>query len=155
MPVSFEGLDRLVDAVRKAPEAVYEVLDVRVLEGAEIVQVRAQGNHRFVGKSGQLERSVTVREVGRAQAVVFLDRNVAFYGPYVHEGTRAHRIAPVKRKMLRFVSRGGSFVFRREVFHPGTKPDKFLYQAAQETQKEVHTHLQEGIWDAIKEAGLA
>ena len=64
------------------------------------------------------------------QGVVFLDIDVAKYGPFVHEGTPAHVINPRFKKVLRFVPRGGNgFVFTRRVFHPGTAPDPFLYDA--------------------------
>ncbi len=150
----FEGLERLVDAVRVAPDAVREIMDVRTLEAGEIVRGHAQTYHKFKSKNGQLERSVTVRQTGPAQVEVFLDRNVALYGPFVHEGTRAHKILPVRRKALRYSS-GDGFAFRRSVMHPGTKPDRFLYDAADAKKSAIQAHIQSGINDAIQEAGLS
>lgn len=149
----FEGLDRLVDAVRVAPGAVREVLDVSVLEAGGLIASRAQLEHNFRTKSGMLERSVSVQQTGPAQAVVFLDRNVAPYAAMVHEGTRAHIIAPTRRKALRWSSRG-AFFFARRVSHPGTKPDQFLYKAADKERGAVQARIQAGIDSAIQEAGL-
>lgn len=149
----FEGLDRLVDAVRVAPGAVHEVLDVSVLEAGEIIRSHAQANHRFKYRNGQLESSVTVRQTGPGQAEVFLDTGVAFYGPFVHEGTRAHMIFPVKRKLLRWQGRD-HFISKRSVMHPGTKPDRFLYEAADAKRQDVQARIQAGINSAIQEAGL-
>jgi len=150
----FEGLDRLVDAVRVAPGAVHEVLDVSVLEAGELIASRAQLEHNFRTKSGMLERAVTVQQTGPAQAVVFLDRNVAPYAAMVHEGTRAHIITPNRRKALRWTSRG-AFFFARRASHPGTKPDQFLYKAADKERDAVKARIQTGINSAIQEAGLA
>jgi len=150
----FEGLDRLVDAVRVAPGAVHEVLDVSVLEAGEIIASRARLEHNFRTKSGMLERSVSVQQTGPAQAVVFLDRNVAPYAAMVHEGTRAQEdFVPTRRKALRWSSRG-TFFFARRVSHPGTKPDQFLYKAADKERGAVQARIQAGIDSAIQEAGL-
>lgn len=44
-----------------------------------------------------------------------------------HNGTRPHIIRPRKAKMLRFYSqKGGAFVFRSVVHHPGTRPNRYL-----------------------------
>jgi HK97 gp10 family phage protein len=152
--IQIEGLDRVIDAVRKAPEVVREVVDVAVLEAAGIVQEEAQNHHRFKTRDGALERSVTVRDSGSASAEVFLDEGVARYAPFVHEGTRPHKIFPVNRKALRFVSRGGAFAFARSISHPGTKPDRFLYEASDRKQGEVQARIQSGVDAAIQEAGL-
>lgn len=151
--IRLEGLDRLVDAVRAAPGPVREIMDVRTLEAGEIVKDHAQANHRFKTKDGQLERSVSVRQTGPARVEVFLDRNVALYGPFVHEGTRAHLITPNRRKLLRWQGRD-HWISKRSVMHPGTKPDRFLYEAATAKTPDVQAHIQEGVWDAIQEAGL-
>jgi hypothetical protein len=47
-----------------------------------------------------------------------------------HEGTRPHIIRPRRAQVLRFKPRGGTtFVFAREVHHPGTKPNHYLTDA--------------------------
>lgn len=151
---SLQGVDRLIDAVRVAPDAVHEVMDVATLEAGEIVAQEAREKHRYQSRTAAIERSVTVRRAGQATASVFLDPVVAKYGPMLHEGTRAHLILPVHRQTLRWSS-GDRFLFARKVRHPGTKPDPFLYEAADRKNGEVIARLQEGVWDGIKEAGLA
>lgn len=54
----------------------------------------------------------------------------ADYALYVHEGTRAHVIRPVKAQALRFQI-GGRTVFAKLVRHPGTKARPFLRNAAE------------------------
>jgi hypothetical protein len=47
------------------------------------------------------------------------------YARMHHEGTRPHKIYPVRRKMLRFVSKG-QVIYAYEVNHPVTKANKYL-----------------------------
>jgi hypothetical protein len=42
-----------------------------------------------------------------------------------HNGTRAHVIRPRRTGALRF-RQGGRIVYARRVFHPGTKPNRYL-----------------------------
>lgn len=49
---------------------------------------------------------------------------------YVSEGTRPHKIRPIRAKVLRFTS-GGVEIFAREVDHPGIRPRKILDSAIQ------------------------
>lgn len=154
LSVRFVGLDQLIDAVRKAPDAVREVLDVSVLEAAEIIREDAQSVHRYKTRFGALDRSVIARQTGPAQAEIRLDSAIAPYAVYVHEGTRAHVIEPVKRKALWFETRGGTFRFARGVEHPGTKADRFLYESAERNRARVESRIQAGVNAAIQEAGL-
>ena len=72
-------------------------------------------------------------------AEVYIDNDVAYYGPFVHEGTRAHYIFPKEKQSLRWVPSGGNgFVFAKRVFHRGTKPDQFLYEALDNSREAVH-----------------
>jgi hypothetical protein len=48
------------------------------------------------------------------------------YATYHHDGTRPHVIRPVHAKALRFVGKDGRVVFAKSVYHPGTKPNRFL-----------------------------
>ena len=148
------GVDRLLDAFRIAPDAVQEVQDVAVLDAGEIVAEEARSTHRYQTRSGAVEHSVSVRQVAPATASVFLDPSIAKHAPWVHAGTRPHMIRPVSRRMLRWAVRG-DFRFARVVRHPGTKADPFLFEAAAKKEAEVVARLQEGVWDGIKEAGLA
>lgn len=51
------------------------------------------------------------------------------YTMYEHDGTSPHIIRVKRAKALRFTV-GGNVVFRRQVFHPGTRGSHFLYPYA-------------------------
>lgn len=47
-----------------------------------------------------------------------------------HEGTRPHTIEPVRARALRFTGPGGTVIFAVRVQHPGTRPNRYLTDAA-------------------------
>ncbi|MDU3214400.1 MAG: hypothetical protein E6672_00945 [Negativicoccus succinicivorans] len=106
------------------------------------VQDRARQSHDFTTRTGLLERSVQVDTRYAYQADVYLNESMAKYGPFVHGGTKPHRIFPKrkefgkKRRALRWVG-DGQFVFARGVRHPGTKADPFLHEALQSSRGEI------------------
>lgn len=115
---------------------------IRQAVKASTIDVRetAQEQHRFTSRTGNLEKAIDYQISNSGmQGVVFLDNDIAKYGPFVHEGTPAHVINPRFKKVLRFVPRGGNgFVFARRVFHPGTKSDPFLYDAINRKRGDVY-----------------
>ena len=58
------------------------------------------------------------------------------YAIYVEYGTRPHEIRPVHARALRFEV-AGEVVFATRVWHPGTKPQPFVRETAEETVKEI------------------
>lgn len=122
-----------------AREVFEKRLRQAIRASAREVQEEAQRTHRFTSRTGQLERAIDVRIISDKTAEVYIDNDVAYYGPFVHEGTRAHEIFPKGKQVLRWVPSGGNgFVFAKRVFHRGTKPDPFLYEALDNSREAVH-----------------
>lgn len=122
-----------------AREVFEKRLRQAIRASAREVQEEAQRTHRFTSRTGQLERAIDVRMISDKTAEVYIDNNVAPYGPFVHEGTRAHEIFPKGKQVLRWVPVGGNgFAFAKRVFHRGTKPDPFLYEALDNSREAVH-----------------
>ena len=63
------------------------------------VQDEAQTNHRFISRTGQLERSIDVK-FNENSGIVYIDSQSAPHGPFVHEGTMAHDIFPKNKKSI-------------------------------------------------------
>lgn len=96
---------------------------------------------RYLAKKGQMILIRSKMQVGRRtlalRASIHMRHSRDPRGQYIqigsslpyarmhHEGTRPHMIYPVRRKMLRFVSKG-QVVYAYEVRHPGTKANKYL-----------------------------
>lgn len=122
-----------------AREVFEKRLRQAIRASAREVQEEAQRTHRFTSRTGQLERAIDVRMIGDKTAEVYIDSQAVPYGPFVHEGTRAHEIFPKGKQVLRWVPNGGNgFVFAKRVFHRGTKPDQFLYEALDNSREAVH-----------------
>ena len=157
LSLEITGLDSLLDAFARAPDVTARNLRIAVKEGASMVQREARQTHRFQTRHGRLERSVEVSSLGEsgasASATVFLDEAVAGYGAAIHDGSEPHMIYPRNKRLLRWPVAGG-FCFAPYVNHPGTKPDQFLYTAAELMQPAVEMRIQQGVNDAIQEAGL-
>lgn len=121
-----------------AREVFEKRLRQAIRASAREVQEEAQRTHRFTSRSGQLERAIDVRMIGDKTAEVYIDSDLAPYGPFVHEGTKAHYIFPREKQSLRWVPSGGNgFVFAKRVFHRGTQPDQFLYEALDNSREAV------------------
>ena len=109
-----------------AREVFEKRLRQAIRASAREVQEEAQRTHRFTSKSGQLERAIDVRMISDKTAEVYIDNDVAYYGPFVHEGTRAHYIFPKEKQSLRWVPSGGNgFVFAKRVFHRALSQTNF------------------------------
>ena len=130
--VKVQRLDDLTAALRMAPDTVRRYLAAAVEIIARDLVEEARAHHRYTSRHGVaglegmtkswVDRNNLSAEVGFRAADVP-------YGSYVHDGTQPHKIRPRDRKALRWAT-GQDFVFAKDVNHPGTRPDPFLYQAA-------------------------
>lgn len=123
----------IADFVRRDPQVLRFMLragDI-VKEGAQrrvgVYQPPPEGPRRD-RRPGTLRDSIVKRVVPDGargiKVVVGSDDKVALWH---HEGTVPHVIRPVRAKMLAFYSyREGRVVFRSQVNHPGTQPNRFL-----------------------------
>lgn len=92
------------------------------------------GSAREGRKPGKLKRSIRVsghKTLPRVGQTIRVGTFNVPYAVYVHEGTRRHKIRARNAKALAFppslVSMGrGLKIVRREVNHPGNKPNRFL-----------------------------
>lgn len=115
------------------------------------VQDEAQTHHRFISRTGQLERSIDVR-FNENSGIVYIDSQSAPHGPFVHEGTAPHDIFPKNKKALRWVPQGGgAFQFARVVHHKGTKADPFLYEALKAKHDDIRNIFAKYTKTALKE----
>ena len=143
---------KLLAALQKAPLAVSRELRVEMNQGLRVAESDAETNHRFHTQKGTLVKAVK-HEVAPSglEGRLYIDSGVAPHGAPVHEGSKPHRIYPreegkgmffVKDGTGFFVPKGGTrsgksyrseeglfYVGKGYVNHPGTKPDKFIYEA--------------------------
>lgn len=159
MQISFDvpNESQFQEAIKKSPEIIFKNTRLAMKEAVKQVRDLARVRHRFRTRSGNLVKSITAEvNVGGTEVIEgrdYLDDNRAYYGKYVHEGTRPHLIRPRNKKLLRWAS-GGRWHFAKWVNHPGTKADQFLYEAGKLQQDKINDIFADYTNRAIREAGF-
>lgn len=141
--VGIDGLQRRLDAVKRAPQTIGIEWAKATVEEAKI---------RVPRKTGNLGRSIVPGSITKTSAEVIAR---AGYSAYVEKGTVPHEIRPRTKQALAFIP-GGSRVYGpggntrlsgrptvsgrgerivvRSVHHPGTKAKPFLIPAARKAR---------------------
>lgn len=122
--------EKLVRAFEKAPDKTREKLRQAVKTTARDIKARASAEHRYTSRSGTLEREGTAYRTDGLRAEIYLDEEAVKYARYIHEGKRPHMVEPRNKNVLRRV-KGEDFEFGKRFFVRGTRPDPFLYNAAE------------------------
>jgi hypothetical protein len=119
-------------------EAAYTGLRSELNEAAE-----ATTQHNYRNRTGALtmSRLTSGHRSGSMQWTGEITWH-ASYAKFVDEPTKAHAIVARKAKMLRFYDKSGNVVFRRSVWHPGTKGSGFSDMA--------RMHLSFGLPEAVQ-----
>lgn len=108
----------------------------------------------FTRRSGKLQDRTKYRIVRTAGGKLLRISNPMPYAASIDTGSKAHWIYPKQRfsggrttrgSVLAFVGRGGVMVFRRRVWHPGTRPYKFLYNATDSAYRVLGHELKRGM----------
>lgn len=144
----------LIQAFSRAPQSVSKAMEEGVMLAGEMVADYAKAHHRFIGRTGALESSIRTLFQPPMTVIVQAGGGGAGYGAYVHGGTKAHVIRAKNKKLLRWPSPAGGFFSKREVNHPGTKADPFLFNALEAKRSEVVKQMQRAVDAALKGAGL-
>lgn len=169
--IKIRGLDKLNAAFAKAPDAVLRNMNFALDFSLRWIQTYARNHHRFRSKTGNVESSIVTHVESRMPPRGFVGLNPSLtatkhssglpYSFFIHEGTRAHWIPkdgswpPPRRKVLRWVGNRGGFAFSsRPVWHPGTKPDRFITAAGIASRQVVIDTFRSRIATSLKEAGL-
>lgn len=61
----------------------------------------------------------------------------ARYSAAIEYGTKSHPIKVKNKQYLHFIGKDGKDVFKKEVLHPGTKPNPVMRMAARTVQKQM------------------
>lgn len=98
----------------------------------------------FTPRSGKLQEATKSRVMRTAGGRLIRIYNRKRYAAAIDTGARPHVIVPKRARFLRFKA-GGRWVFARAVKHPGNKPYKFLYRAADSASRVLGQELQRGL----------
>jgi hypothetical protein len=125
------GRDKLLAAFLKMPRETAKNLRVALKEGLTLVQRQARRVHGYTSRTGMLARSVMI-DVARSgyEGRVYLDKGLAYYGPYIHEGWDTYKGHKVN----------------------GRAPDKFLHEAFEDKYDDVMAKINEAVDLSITQA---
>jgi len=160
MQINFDVPDskRFQRAANAAPEIVFKNHRLAMKESVRQVRDLARVRHRFRTRTGNLVKAITSEvKLGGTEIIEgrdYLDEDRAYYGKWVHDGTKPHIIRPRNKKVLRWATGRGKWAYAKWANHPGTKPDQFLYEAGRLSQDNINEIFAQYTNRAIKEAGF-
>lgn len=129
--------DKLINAINRAPKMVLNEIRLAGKISARDIQRDARSKHRFTTRSGALEKSIaTESNDKRLIWKIGIDRGVAEYGTYVHDGW-VSRIKAKRGKKARKSAR---------------KPDPFIVSAGKKNIGHVNKLFARAISRALKKA---
>jgi hypothetical protein len=89
------------------------------------VQLQGLAKRQVGVKTGALKKSINYRVVRDGKGLVATVGSNNRIALMHHNGTKPHFIQPRRAQVLRFYSHG-RIVYSKLVFHPGTKPNRYL-----------------------------
>ena len=96
-------------------------------------------------KTGKLKRSIRLDAIGDG-AVVSTNSG---YGLFVDQPTKPHIIRAVNAQFLRIPLANGTIIFRKQVFHTGTKGHFFRRKTLQRASTRIKEVIQNKLNEAI------
>lgn len=134
--VKIKGLEELKEAFRKAPSITRDQIQKAITLSINLVKRNAKIEAPV--KTGRLRAGIHSKIAGLRGIV----ESTVNYGVYVHEGTSAHIIKPVRKQALYW--KGAAHPVR-SVQHPGTRANPFMKRGAEHSEGEIQMIFQRAI----------
>ena len=115
---------------------------------AALAAAQARSTTTFKDRTGALRKSIVRGEKSPWAQFVKVGGKDAPYAIFIEAGSRPHPIHARRAKFLRF-EQNGQIVFRKRVFHPGTKPARFMQSARDSAEEAAMQYLERGLNTAI------
>lgn len=146
--VQFDGLEKIREGLRKAPEATVNAASAAV--ELSLNEIRNNMIHEApVSKgtgSGILKGSI--RPVKMITKLVGEVLSAAGYSVFVHEGTKPHIIQVVNKKVL--ANERAGQIFGKIVHHPGTRPNPFITMAIDKSKDKINQYFKNALFSIMK-----
>lgn len=115
---------------------------------AALAAAHARSTTTFKDRTGNLRNSITRGEKSTWALFVKAGGQGARYAIFIEAGSRPHEIKARRARFLRF-EQDGQIVFRKRVFHPGTKPARFMESARNAADELAGQYIEAGLNAAI------
>lgn len=116
---------------------------------AALAYQQAKATTSFKDRSGKLRGSFQRGQKGPWAQFVAVGGRSAPYALFIEAGSKPHEIRPRKAKFLRF-EQGGQVRFAKRVYHPGTKPARFMQAARDNAAGLAGQYFEAGVSAAIR-----
>lgn len=139
--IKIKGLTELRAAFKRSPMIVREQIQKAI--SLSVMLVNRNAKLAAPVKTGTLRRGIKSKITpfsGKVESTIG-------YGIFVHEGTSAHIIRPVKKKALYW--KGAAHPVK-SVRHPGTKANPFMKKGAEKSEGQVQAIFQKAINNVTK-----
>lgn len=139
---TLKDLTQANDGIRAAVQ-----LGLRLLAAQAAAQ--AKQTTAFKDRSGDLRKSIRAGRKSLYATWVKAGGEDAPYARFIESGSKPHAIVARNASMLRF-EQDGQIVFRRRVYHPGTKPARFMAAARDGAEAIAHNYFEPGINSVLR-----
>lgn len=133
--VRIDGLDAFADGIKRMPQQTVNELSKAVYKSLGTIESQAKKEapaNKGISTGNTLRQNIKARMTSKLAGEVVAGRS---YAIFVHEGTRAHTIVPVFKKVL--ANKRTGEIFGTLVHHPGTRPNPFFQRAIQNSIKKI------------------
>jgi hypothetical protein len=134
--VKIEGLEKLREAFKRSPGIVSKQIQRAI--SLSVALVNREAKIEAPVRTGRL-RSGIRSKISPFKGTV---ESTVVYGVYVHEGTSAHIIKPVKKKALYW--KGAAHPVK-SVQHPGTRANPFMKRGVSRSEGQIQFIFQRAI----------
>ena len=147
MPITIKikGLDKLKAAFKRSPSIVRDQIQRAIV--LSIASVSRETKKEAPVKTSRLRTGIRSR-ISPFRGMI---ESTVEYGIYIHEGTSAHIIRPVKKKALYW--KGAAHPVK-SVRHPGTKANPFMKRGAEKAEGQVQAIFQRAINNVVTKLAL-
>ena len=140
--VKINGLKELRRAFQKAPSITKDQIQKAI--SLSVALVNRNTKMEAPVKTGRLRSSIRSR-INPFHGIV---EPTVDYAIYVHEGTKAHTIKPVRKQALYW--KGADHPVK-SVRHPGTKANPFMERGAEKSEPQIQDIFQRAINNSLRQ----
>ena len=133
--IRVEGLEQAIESAQYFPGEADKAIDLVMHRAASMGMAWMTPDTPV--KTGALRQSLFSNQFSASSMEIGA---TAPHSVYVHQGTRAHEILPVRARALRFEI-GGQVIFARRVWHPGTKANPFVKRTVDKLVTFIHSEF--------------
>lgn len=143
--IQIKGLEELKAAFKRSPEIVRSQIERAIALSVALVNREAKTEAPV--KTGRLRAGIRSR-ISSFQGIV---ESTVNYGIFIHEGTKAHIIRPVRKKALYWK---GARHPVKSVRHPGTKANPFMRRGAEKSERKVQSIFQRAVNNVVNKLSI-